>query len=127
MSSTSGTSGESLRPPPSAANTRRSKKTSSCSFSSTRMVAAKKENTRRISERIGCGADGRSASISRCLKKSSEMMRKKGADDPMTPPHDSSAIRISRRHSSSVLFESSSETPTPRACTVTDSAAIRWD
>ena len=64
---------------------------------------------RRISERIG------------------EMMRKKGADDPMTPPHDSSAIRISRRHSSSVLFESSSETPTPRACTVTDSAAIRWD
>ena len=68
---------------------------------------------RRISERIGCGADGRSASIS--------------ADDPMTPPHDSSAIRISRRHSSSVLFESSSETPTPRACTVTDSAAIRWD
>ena len=126
MSSTSGTSSESLRAPLSDANTSRSKKTSSCSFSSTRMVAAKKEKMRRISERMACGAEGRSASISRCLKKSSEMMRKKGADDPMTPPHDSSAMRIRRRHRRSVLLESSSETPTPRACNVIVSAGIRW-
>ena len=53
--------------------------------------------------------------MSKCLKNSSEIIRNKEEDDAITPPQDSKAIRIKRRHKHSVLFESSSETPTPRA------------
>lgn len=43
------------------------------------------------------------------------MIWKKGLEEAITPPQDSKAILINRKHRISVLFESSSDTPTPRA------------
>lgn len=79
------------------------------------MVAAKNEKIRMISERMFVGTPGRRVSIRRCLKNSSEMIKKKGGEEAITPPQDSSAIRMRLRQRNSVLFDSSSETPTPRA------------